>query len=159
MVFPTTTDVQAMRPSPAPFLVSVSERGNQDRLDRMHTVFRLLKGKVVVRLEYVVRDLETIADAIRISDLFAQHGFGIVERGQTVHELHVRTAASLHELRVHLIRQQQVDALLPYLFGLAHRHPYIGVDEINALDRLLGIFSQSEFASVSLLELPRNYDE
>ncbi len=48
----------------------------------------------------------------------------------------------LHHLLIHLIRKQILDPLCPYLIRLAHRHPYIRIDHICTLCRLLNILFQ-----------------
>ena len=55
-----------------------------------------------------------------------------MERRQAVHELHVRVAGRAEQVRVDLVGQQQLDALVPDLLGLAHRDPHVGVDEVDA---------------------------
>ena len=41
-------------------MASVSQRGDEDRLDGVHAVLGLLEGEVVLRLEHVVGDLEPV---------------------------------------------------------------------------------------------------
>ena len=67
-----------------------------------------------------------------LEDLLADLGVRVVERRQAVHELHVRIAGQLHRLGVHLIGEQQRDALLPDVVGLAHRDPDVGEQEVGA---------------------------
>jgi hypothetical protein len=58
--------------------------------------------------------------------------------GRQCMNLDLRIAAGLHQRGVHLVLHQQADALLPHFLGLAHGDPDVGVDEVDAFDRLSG---------------------
>ena len=77
-------------------------------------------------------------DKVRVlrGDLGADDGLGVVERRQAMHELHPRIACRRHQLGVHLEGEQHVDPVAPRLQRLAHGHPHVGVDEVDAADRL-----------------------
>ena len=68
-----------------------------------------------------------------LEDLLPDLRLGVVERRQAVHELHVRVAGQRHRLGVHLVGQEQLDALRPDLVGLAHRDPDVGEQDVAAL--------------------------
>jgi hypothetical protein len=57
-----------------------------------------------------------------------------MECGQAVKELGCGVAGALHEVGVHLVGTEQCHALLPDFAWFAHRHPHVGVDEVNAGD-------------------------
>ena len=80
--------------------------------------------------------------------LLAERGLVVMERRQTVQELHVRVAGERHHLRVHLIPAQQRNPLRPLLFGFAHRHPHIGIDKVRALHARRHVFRQRDFPTV-----------
>src|SRR5436189_3746649 len=94
----------------------LSQGGDENRLDGVHAVFRLLECDVVFRLEHLVGDLEAVLQAELVGHLFAHDRLRVVKRRQAVHEFHLRVAAGLHQLLVHLIHQQLIHALLPDLF-------------------------------------------
>ena len=75
-----------------PLASSAPERGDHDRLDRVHAVLRLVEDDGSVRLEDLVGDLE--ASSPNFSKISLAHRVSrVVERRQAVHELHVRVAA------------------------------------------------------------------
>src|SRR3712207_2503994 len=49
----------------------VPKRGDEERLDRVHPVFGLLEGDVVLALEHVVGDLEPVVEAEMLGDVLA----------------------------------------------------------------------------------------
>ncbi|KGW79196.1 hypothetical protein Y046_3834 [Burkholderia pseudomallei MSHR2990] len=111
----------------------------------MHAVFRLLERDAARRFEHFVGDFDTVLQVrIALGDLLADLRLAVVERRQAVHEARARIARRFDQLAVHLIRQERVDPLVPGLDGLAHRHPHVGVDEVDALDRFVRVLGQRE---------------
>ena len=98
----------------------------------MHPVFGLIEHDTVGRLKHLVGHFHAAFQAILLRHLLAERGLVVVKRGQTVQEFHVRVAGQRQHLAVNLIGPQQRDTLRPLLFGFAHRHPDIGIDEIRA---------------------------
>ena len=75
-------------------------------------------------------------------DVTSHFRLQIVECRQAVHEAGTRLAGGFHQRGRHLIRHQLIDALLPDLVKLAHRHPDIGVEKIGTRYRFkrVGIY-------------------
>ena len=68
---------------------------------------------------------------------FGAHlGVRVGQRRQAVQEPNVGILRGPHQLRVHLVRRQQLDPRRPGLGRLTHRDPDIGVDEVPVGDRL-----------------------
>src|SRR3954451_1566396 len=111
-------------------------RGDEDRLDRMHPVLRLVEHDRRRRLEDLLGDFH-LGDPECLEHLLADLGLRVVERGQAVHELRVRIPGCCHRSRVDLVGAELLDALAPDLVRLAHRNPDIGVQEVRALDALV----------------------
>src|SRR5262245_56226306 len=63
---------------------SISQRRDQDGLDAVHAVLGLLEGDVAPRFEDFVGDLDTVLEAERLRDVFADVRLGVVKRGQTM---------------------------------------------------------------------------
>src|SRR3954466_5913594 len=116
---------------------SSTERGHQDSLDGVHPILGLLEGDVRRTLEDILGDLDAVRE-VRVlrGDLCTDLRLAIVERGETVHELHPGIACRTHQFGVDLKREKHVDAVAPRLDGLTHRHPHGGVDEVDAAHRL-----------------------
>src|SRR6478736_6779998 len=114
---------------------SVPDRGDEDRLDRVHPVLGLVEHDRRRRLEHLVGDLE-LGQPMLLEHLLADLRVRVVERGQAVHELRVRVAGRGHRGGVDLVRQELPDPLRPDLLGLAHRDPHVRVQEVCALDAL-----------------------
>jgi hypothetical protein len=67
-----------------------------------------------------------------------------MECGQAVHELDGRVTRLAQEGRVDLVRGEEMDAFVPDVLRLTHRHPSVGVDEVGAGDGFGGIVGDSE---------------
>ena len=65
----------------------------------VQTVLGLLECDVRLRLEHVVGDFDAVGEAVGLADLLAEHRLHVVKRRQAMHELHLRVAAGLHQLR------------------------------------------------------------
>ena len=86
--------------------------------------------------------------------LVPRHGARIVEQveadffatvgWQAVHEFHPGIARGLHHLRVDLVGQQLLDALVPGLHRFAHGDPDIGMNEVHALDCFFRVFGDGD---------------
>jgi hypothetical protein len=70
-----------------------------------------------------------------------------------VHELDLRLPLAFISVHVDLVLEQQIDALLPHFLRLAHRDPHVGVDEVDAVDRFLGIVGDGELRAGLRLQL------
>jgi hypothetical protein len=73
----------------------------------------------------------------------ASSALSAVKRRQAMHVFRAQISGLLHHPGVDLIGHQQLDPFSSFFLGLAHREPDIGIDEINALDRVINIFSHS----------------
>ena len=109
-----------------------AEGGYHHGLDRVHPVLRLVKDDAVRGLEHVLGHFDTVQPELLVH-VAAGLCLQVVVGGEAVHELAVRIAGALHQFRIHLIRHQQADALLPDFGGLAHGNPDVGIDEVAAL--------------------------
>src|SRR5437879_6007953 len=67
-----------------------------------------------------------------------------------MHELDVGVAGFPDDIQVDLVRLEQVDALLPYRLVLPHRHPDVGVEEVDALDPLVNVAGDAQTRSALL---------
>src|SRR5919106_5918141 len=76
---------------------SVSERRDQQRLDRVHAVLRLIEYDRRRRFEHLIGDLHGVQTEL-LADAGADLGLAIVERRQAVHELDARIAGRRHDL-------------------------------------------------------------
>src|SRR3954469_24658988 len=85
----------ALPPSATTIRMSVSQRRDEDRLDGVHAILRLLECDVVGRLEDLVGDFDAACHAERLGELLAERGLRVVKRRQAVHELHLRIARRL----------------------------------------------------------------
>jgi hypothetical protein len=107
-------------------------RGDKHRLDRMQPVLGLIEDDRGGGFEHLVRHLHA-SNAIGLEHSLARDRVAVVEGGQAVQEFGVGLPVrSITFLRDREGRQQR-DALGPDGFGLAHRHPDIGIDEVAAL--------------------------
>src|SRR5471032_3318004 len=93
---------------------SPGQRGDENSLDRVETVFCLLEDNRGVRFEYVVCHLDAVQQAVFIADLLADLRPGVVERGKAMHELHAWIATGRKQRRVHLEGQQLLDPFAPF---------------------------------------------
>src|SRR5215471_13602949 len=84
---------------------SIPKRRDQDCLDRVQAILRLLEGDIRLRFEDVVGDLEAVGHAMVLRDLLADRRFGVMICGEAVHEPHMRIPACLHQLLVDLVRR------------------------------------------------------
>ena len=98
---------------------SLPKRRHHHRLNGMHPVFRLVKHNARRRFKHLVRHFHSAVQIELFRHLLTQRGLVVMERRQTVQELHVRVTGQRHHLRVHLIPAQQGNPLGPLLFGLA----------------------------------------
>jgi hypothetical protein len=67
-----------------------------------------------------------------------------MECGQAVHELDSRVTRLAQEGRVDLVRGEEMDAFVPDVLRLTHRHPNVGVDEVGAGDGFGGIVGDGD---------------
>src|SRR5690349_14660094 len=74
-------------------IASAAQRGDHDRLDRVHPVLGLVEDDGTVGLEHLVGDLQRV-EALGPEDAFADGGVAVVERRQAVHEAHPRVAGA-----------------------------------------------------------------
>ena len=77
--------------------------------------------------------------------IFTQRGLLIMKCRQTVEELNLRITGQGHHFAIHLIVTQQGNTLRPFLFGLTHRYPDIGIDKVCAFNPRGDIFRQGDF--------------
>ncbi len=74
-------------------------------------------------------------EPVLFEDLLPDLGLSVVQGGQAVHELDLRVARCRHDIGVHLVGKELVDALAPFLGRLAHRQPDVGVEEVGVRPR------------------------
>ncbi len=67
-------------------------------------------------------------------------------------ELNLRITGQGHHFAIHLIVTQQGNTLRPFLFGLTHRYPDIGIDKVCAFNPRGDIFRQGDFTPVFLCQ-------
>ena len=60
-----------------------------------------------------------------------------------MHELRLRSGERHHAI-VDAVVPQQFDAFGPHVFGLAHRHPHVGVHELHPGDSFVDIFGDGD---------------
>src|ERR1044072_732546 len=94
---------RAFPPSATTMSMSVPQRRDEDRLDGVHPVLRLLERDVAARLEDLVGHFDAVGHAEVLGDVAADGRLGVVKRGQAVHELDLRVAARLEQVERHLI--------------------------------------------------------
>ena len=104
----------------------------------MHPVLGLVEDDRAIGLENVVGHLQARATGA-VEDVVADLRLTVVESRETVHELDLGVARQRQEFGVDLVVRQQGDALVPLPFGLPHREPHIGVDEVSAGHTLGGV--------------------
>ena len=63
-----------------------------------------------------------------------------MECGQTMHEYCVFVCHA-HQLGIYLIRRQLCNTLCPYLCGLTHGYPNVGIDNVGILYALCYILA------------------
>ena len=86
------------------------------------------------RLEDLVGDLEAVGHAGALHDLPPDGGVRVVVRGQAVHELGARVPGRFAAgRRSPGTAASSADPLVPHVLRLAHRHPDVGVHEVDAL--------------------------
>ncbi|MNN07476.1 hypothetical protein D3C81_1203020 [compost metagenome] len=76
-----------------------------------------------------------------------------------MHELGPRVAGGLHQLCIHLIRLEQLDALTPGFDRLTHRYPHVGVHEVHTLDRGNRVFGEGDARAAFLGVLAATLDQ
>ena len=119
----------------------------------MEPVLGLVEHNRVAGLEDLVGHLEAI-ETIGLEDLLADRGVAVVERRQAVHEPHVRVLRTTHDVHVHLIGLEQVDALLPHALLLTHRHPHVGVEEVDPSDAFVDVLGQRQLGAGLFCDVP-----
>ena len=82
-----------------------------DSFDCMHAVFRLVKLSCLRAEEDVVADFHGF-QSVLLLHLFADFGFTVVERGQTMQEDRIFLRTS-QQFSVDLVRMKQFDSLCP----------------------------------------------
>src|SRR5690606_12949619 len=149
---------RALPPSATTTRMSASYRREQDRLDGVHAVFRLVEDDGSLGFENLLRHLHAV-DAVLLVNLLADFGLAIVEGRQAVHELGVGVVGGRHDLRGHAIGSEQLDALFPHRVRLAHGDPDVGIDEVAVPRRLLRIFRERDPGAGLLGNLPALLDQ
>src|SRR4051794_37551841 len=130
---------------------SRTERGDHDRLDGVQAVLRLVEHDGVLGLEDVVGDLEAL-EPVLLEDLLPHLRLAVVERRQAVHELHLRVPGPGDRLAVDLVRLEELDPFAPHALVLAHRHPHVGVEEVDSLHSLVHVGGEGEAGARLLLD-------
>ena len=120
------------------FIVFFKSKGcRHNGFDGMHSVFCFLKNNRSRAFKYLVCDLHAIT-----SEAFAHFatnaGVHIVKSRKAMHKYRIGCRLC-HKCGVYLIGRKVIDALLPNLNGLTHRYPYVGVDDLGILYRLVGV--------------------
>ena len=64
-----------------------------------------------------------------------------------MHEFALGVTGLFHQGAVDLVGHQHLDALFPNAVGFAHRHPDVGVDEVEALHALLDVVGDGELGA------------
>ncbi len=109
----------------------------------MHTVLRLIKHNGAGGLEHVIGHFQPL-QAVSGFDLAPDGGVLVMKRGQAVHKFDVRVAGRFHHRLIDLIGFHQRDAFSPGLFRLAHRHPDIGVEEIDTVHAFIHMLGEHD---------------
>src|SRR5215217_6838889 len=137
---------------------SLAERGDHDGLDGVHPILGLVEDDRPLRLEYLLGHLQPV-QAEPLVDVCADLRLPVVERGQAVHELDVRVASPPHDVEVHLVRLQEIDALLPHARVLAHRDPDVGVEEVCSMNAFVDVSGEREACAGFVSDPARRLDE
>src|SRR3954447_7781707 len=127
-------------------------------LDGVQPVLGLVEHDGALRLEHLIGDLEPV-EPEPLEDVLADDRVTVVERRKAVQELHVRVAGAAKQLRVHLVRPQQADALLPHGRVFAHRDPDVGVQVVDAGDALVGVVGDRQAGAGLLRDAATRLDE
>ena len=98
---------------------SASNSGDEDRLDRMHPVFRLVEDDGGAALEDLFGHLHR-GDAELLLRCCADFGFGIVECRKAVHEFRMTVFGRLHDIGGDGVGRKHPDPFGPGAFFLAH---------------------------------------
>src|SRR6185312_7849893 len=116
-----------------PFCVvlSLTERGDEDRLDGVQPVFGLVEYDAGAGVEYLARYLQARGHAGVVHYFAPDNRVRVVVCGQAVHEFDHRVPALFHQLGVYLIRLEHPHAFRPDVFSFTHRYPHVGVDEVD----------------------------
>src|SRR5581483_9876373 len=93
-------------------MASGPHRGDQDRLDRVHPVLRLVEDDRGRGFEHLLGHFHAV-DPEAPGDVGADLGLGVVEGRQAVHELHEGIAGRFHERRGDAIGDEQLDPFGP----------------------------------------------
>src|SRR5689334_12733596 len=108
-----------------------SESGDEHGLDGVQAVLGLVENDAGGRAEHLVGHLETRGHAGVLHDLASDDGVRVVERRQAVHELDGVVPGLAQQVGVDLVGGEHPDPFGPYVLGLSHRHPHVGVDEVG----------------------------
>src|SRR5689334_24352633 len=109
----------------------LSEGGDEDGLDGVQAVLGLVEDDAGGRAEHLVGHLKTRGHAGMLHDLAPDDGVGVVERRQAVHELDGVVPGLAQQVGIDLVGGEHPDPFGPYVLGLSHRHPHVGVDEVG----------------------------
>ena len=83
--------------------------------------------------------------SVLLHDLGADHGVGVVERRQAVHELRLPVAGRRRAgSALTWYGRSSSTRSIPDVLGLAHRDPHVGVDEVDAGDGLGGVVGDGD---------------
>src|SRR6516225_7945585 len=128
--------------APTPLLCA--QGGDEDGFDGVEAVFGLVEDDAGGGVEDVAGDFEATGHAGVFHDFAADGGVGVVEGGQAVHEFDRRVAAGFHQGGVDLVGGEHSDPVGPDVFGFAHRHPHVGVDEVGAVHGAGGVVGDGD---------------
>ena len=118
----------------------LGECRNHQRFDGVHTVASLFKDDRRRRLKHFLRHFHAVGKFRMLRDhIGANLGFIIVIGRQTMHELHLRIPRRSHQGGINLIGLQKCNTFCPNLCRFTHRHPDVGVNEVNTRHGFVGI--------------------
>src|SRR5690625_1643629 len=104
---------RALPPSATTTRMSASYGGDENRLDGMHAVLRLVEDDGSIGLEDLFADFHAV-DTELLIDFLGDLGLPVMEGRQAVHELRVRVAGGGHDTGGNTVGGEQLDPLLPH---------------------------------------------